>query len=254
MFRKIRIALLLFILFIVAVSTWLSRVRATDWSRTQWLVVYPINGDGHTATQEYIHSLSAATYRPVEEFLTREARHYGLANEQPIEIHLAPQVDAVPPAPPQERRGLAVVWWSLRLRYWVLRHDTFDGPGNMKMYVIYHDPQTTRQVQHSLGLEKGLVGVVNAYADPGMAETNNVVIAHEFLHLVGATDKYDLATDQPVFPQGYAEPERQPLYPQQFAEIMGGRIPLSASKAEMPRHLLGVLVGPQTAREIRWIR
>ncbi len=254
MFRKIRIALLLFVLFFVALSTWLAKARSTDWSRTQWLVVYPINGDGRPATQQYIDGLKADDYLAVEDFLAREGEHYGLTVDRPIEIKLAPQVRAIPPAAPAERSGINVMLWSLQLRYWAWRHDTFNGPGNMKMFVIYHDPEITQHLEHSLGLEKGLIGIVNAFADTRMNETNNVVMAHEFLHLVGATDKYDLATDQPIYPQGYAEPDRQPRYPQEFAEIMGGRIPLTPTTAEMPRHLLGVVVGPETAREIRWIK
>ena len=50
-----------------------------------------------------------------------------------------------------------------------------------------------------------------------------MVIAHEFLHTVGATDKYDPATEQPQFPDGYGEPQRVPLVPTGEAEIMAGR-------------------------------
>lgn len=43
-----------------------------------------------------------------------------------------------------------------------------------------------------------------------------------------------------------------PLHPQRYAELMGGRIPLSASRAEMPGRLGDTLVGPLTAHEIGW--
>jgi hypothetical protein len=56
----------------------------------------------------------------------------------------------------------------------------------------------------------------------------------------------------PQYPQGYAEPYLKPLYPQRRAEIMGGRIPLSAQQAIMPRSLAEVVVGIQTAAEINW--
>ena len=35
-----------------------------------------------------------------------------------------------------------------------------------------------------------------------MTGPNNVVIAHELLHTVGATDKYDPVTDAPRIPDG----------------------------------------------------
>lgn len=254
MARKLRIAILLFILFMVAATTWLTQWRSTNWNRSQWLVIYSVNGDGGTATQDYIHRLGEDSFRSIEEFMAREGAHYGIAIAQPIEIRLAPQVHALPPPPPPSRQPWEVALWSLHMRWWAWRNDSYDGPGNLKMFVVYHDPTQRDRLDHSLGLQKGLVGVVQAFADERQAEQNNVIIAHELLHLFGATDKYDLATNQPLYPIGYAEPDRQPLYPQQFAEIMGGRVPLSPTEAAIPRHLLGVVVGEQTAREIRWIK
>ncbi|GAB4301026.1 MAG: hypothetical protein Kow0096_21540 [Thiohalomonadaceae bacterium] len=254
MFRKIRIAILLFILFMVATTTWLTQWRSTDWSRSQWMVIYPINGDGRATTAAYIDTLGEDSYGAVVEFLAREAGHYGLPVARPIEVRLAPQVHNLPPAPPPSRQPLEVALWSLQLRWWAWRNDSYDGPGNQQMFVVYHDPAHTERVEHSLGLQKGLIGVVHAYASTQQSEQNNVIIAHELLHLFGATDKYDYASNQPLYPVGYAEPDRTPLHPQQFAEIMGGRIPLSEYEAEIPRHLRGVVVGEQTAREIRWIK
>jgi len=109
-------------------------------------------------------------------------------------------------------------------------------------------------VAHSLGLQKGLIGVVNAFASDEQAAQNNVVVAHELLHTVGATDKYDASTNQPTHPGGYAEPDKDPLLPQTFAEIMAGRIPWSTTQSEMPGSLDKVLIGTQTAQEINWLR
>ena len=86
------------------------------------------------------------------------------------------------------------------------------------------------------------------------ADANQVVISHELLHTLGATDKYDLSTNQPLYPQGYAEPYKLPRYPQEMAELMAGRIPVSASQAEQAESLRDVTIGELTAREINWIR
>ena len=118
----------------------------------------------------------------------------------------------------------------------------------------YHNPGFTRSVPHSVGLQQGLVGVVHAFADPDMRGSNNVVIAHEILHTLGATDKYDPATAAPVFPIGYGEPQRVPLYPQAFAEVMAGRKATSRTDSEMPGSLDEVLVGRVTAMEINWVK
>jgi hypothetical protein len=106
-------------------------------------------------------------------------------------------------------------------------------------------------LENSVGMQKGMVGVVNAFADRRQTQTNNVVIAHEFLHTLGATDKYEPASGQPIYPAGYAEPERIPLLPQRYAEIMGGRIARSEEDAMMPMNLRYVVIGPETAQEIR---
>ena len=79
-----------------------------------------------------------------------------------------------------------------------------------------------------------------------------MIIAHELLHTVGASDKYD-TSGEPIYPDGYAEPDLQPLYPQTHAELMGGRIPLSEYNSQMPNYLATVVVGESTAREINWI-
>jgi hypothetical protein len=99
---------------------------------------------------------------------------------------------------------------------------------------------------------KGLIGVVYAFAAPGMNGENNVVIAHELLHTVGAIDKYDLGDDAPRFPDGYGDPAQKPLYPQLTAELMAGRRVLAPGKWQQPMSLDEVVVGPVTALEIRW--
>ena len=140
------------------------------------------------------------------------------------------------------------------MRFWAYRVDTYDGPaGDIRMFVLYYDPATHKQLEESLGLQKGLICVAKTFANWKMEEKNNVVLAHELLHTVGATDKYNLSTGQPIFPEGYAEPDKEPLHPQEEAEIMAGRIPMSETKAQMPKSLWYTIIGPETAREINWI-
>src|SRR5262249_54801397 len=119
-------------------------------------------------------------------------------------------------------------------------------------FVLYYDPERLTRVSHSLGLQKGLIGVVSAFASRAQTAQNDVVIEHELLHTLGATDKYDPRTTQPVFRDGYAEPDRQPVVPQPYAEIMAGRVPLRQIDDEMPGSLNEALIGSKTAREINW--
>ncbi|MEM7402301.1 MAG: hypothetical protein AAF304_10175, partial [Pseudomonadota bacterium] len=82
---------------------------------------------------------------------------------------------------------------------------------------------------------------------------NNIVIAHELLHTVGASDKYG-ANGNPIPPDGLGEPDRKPLYPQRLAEIMAGTVASSATQSKMAKSLKTCVVGNRTAREIGWVR
>lgn len=253
-FRKLRILFLLFILLLVAVSTWLNELRTTDWDRPLVVAIYPINGDSSNASREYIASLSIDDFEPIETFFQQEAAHYGLVLSEPFELLLAPELKEGPPAPPEDRNLPGVMWWSLKMRYWAWRIARSGGPAaDIQMFVLYHDAVANPRLAHSLGLQKGLLGVVHAFGSRQDAGGNRMVIAHELLHTLGATDKYDLESNQPLYPMGYAEPQKQPLLPQELAEIMAGRIPLTPTQAVQPKSLNATLVGAVTAREIRWI-
>ena len=157
-------------------------------------------------------------------------------------------------APPELDPGASLpgrILWSLRARYYAWRVAS-DSLADIEIFVLYHDPEHTYAVPHSLGLQKGLFGIVHAYADRRSDATNAVVVAHEVMHTFGASDKYDLKSTLPIFPQGYADPVAEPRYPQAAAEIMGGRIALAPDEAVMPASLADVVVGPETAAEVNW--
>jgi len=255
MWRALRIAVLLFILATVAQTAWLVRARVAEWQDTLRVVVYPVDADGSPATAEYITALDAGAFHPIETFLRDEAARYSLPLKRPVELRLGPRVVSLPPMPPRDVGPVGAITWSLRLRFWAWRNDRTDGPRpHVRLFVLYHDPARSVRVPHSIGLQKGLLGVVNAFASPSQQGPNNVVIAHELLHTFGATDKYDLATNRPVFPDGFADPARNPPYPQDAAELMAGRIPRSPTQAEMPASLEDTVIGAKTAREINWLR
>ncbi len=95
---------------------------------------------------------------------------------------------------------------------------------------------------------------MHLFAARSQVAQNDIVIAHELLHTFGATDKYDLASDAPRYPEGFAEPAREPRFPQRYAEIMAGRVPLGPQRQVMPDELSQTRIGPATAREIGWSR
>ncbi len=253
-FRNLRILALLLILFFVAMEQLLTQVRSTSWEHPLWVVVYPINASGSQQVDDYIHTLSDASFADVEQFLVDEVARYELPIADPVDVRIGPVVKALPPLPPDTGRMLDIMVWSLKMRYWSYMEDSYDGPKpSIQIFVLYHDPEPNKTLQHSAALQKGMVSVVHAFATEERQGKNNVVIAHEMLHTLGATDKYTFEDSRPIYPYGYAEPNKVPLYPQQLAEIMGGRIPLSETDWEMPDNLQRTLVGPQTAKEIGWL-
>ncbi len=254
-FRQLRILFLLLILFAVAASSLLTRWRTTSWERPLVVALYPVNGDGSEAASDYIARLDRDSFADIESFFEEEAAYYHLLLKQPFELVMGPVLDELPPQPPPQASILGNVAWSLKIRWWAWRVAREQGPpADIQMFLLYFDPQGHPVLRHSLGLQKGLLGMVNLFATRRMAGTNRLVIAHELLHTVGATDKYDPATDLPVYPQGYAEPDRQPLLPQVLAEIMAGRIPVAPGEAVQARSLGQALIGPRTALEIRWLK
>lgn len=253
MFKLFRVVILLFILVVVGSTTLLTKWRSTSWKRPLQVAVYPVNADGRPLTQEYIASLSEASFAPITAFIEREAKHYQQPISEPIRLKFAPQVMQLPPPPP-EGGAFATMLWSLHMRGWAWKNDALPGARpDIRLFVLYHDPAHRSQLPHSLGLEKGQLGVVHAFADQSMAGSNQVIMVHELLHTLGATDKYGPG-GLPIHPDGFAEPNRNPRFPQIHAEIMGGRIPLDPNSAKIPENLKSVLVGETTAKEIGWLR
>jgi hypothetical protein len=249
----LRILILLLVLLTVALSTWQDRYRSTRWREPLYVAIYPIAADESAATSRYMAALDADRFKQIDRFFMRESERYHLKAPEPVRTRLRGELHDRPPQRTPSAGAFATAWWSLRLRFWAWRASGHvNEPEDIRIFVLYHDPALTPQVPHSLGLTKGLIGVVYAFATPEMDGENAVVIAHELLHTVGASDKYLPGTDAPRFPDGYGDPNQVPLYPQRFAEIMAGRRMLSADRWQQAAGLDEVLIGAATALEIRW--
>ena len=252
MFKAIRISILLFILFFVAVSTWLSQARSTDWNNSLWVKIYPISADGSDASNRYIETLETDDFADIEAFIAREVKRHGKTVNRPLRVELGYPIREQPPELEAGSGRIGVMLWSLKMRWWA--SDTAGAQDSIepdvRIFVRYHQPEHLFVLENSVGLQKGMVGIVNAYASRRQRGSNNFIIAHEFLHTLGATDKYDPADGQPTPPDGLAAPDQSPLYPQVKAEIMGGRIALAADDAVVPQSLKYAVIGPLTASEI----
>lgn len=254
MFRFLRIAILLTILLVVAGNQWLTGNRFASWEKPLWVTIYPVLVDADPDIRRYAESLGSGSFQDIGVFLKRQGARYGRRMDNPVVIQVADPLTVLPPALPVESSGLKVALWSLKMRWWSWRHGSQDDliGEDIRMFVLYQKRRSEGPLERSVGIKNGSYGLVNAVASRGMAARNRIVIAHELLHILGAVDKYDFITGQPIAPDGLANPGQSPLYPQEFAEIMGGRVAVSASRWIHPASLGFCVIGAETATEIGW--
>ncbi len=254
MWKKLRISFLLLILAGVAAQAWLDKKRFTHWQVPMDVGIVPIAGDDTKETRAYLDGLTRADLLPIESFFQHEALRLKQPFATPFKITLYPVTERAPPDIPIHIRTLSSMLWSLRIRYyaWSSFRDSMKSRPDIRLFVVYHNPTLSRSIPHSVGIEKGHIGLVHAFAAISENQRNQIVIAHELLHTVGATDKYEATSNAPRYPEGYAQPDQQPRYPQLTTELMAGRRALSETRAQMPTDLDYCLIGPRTAQEIHW--
>jgi len=255
LFKAFRIITLLLIFIALAFYSKTQKLKSRNWTAPLEVVIYPMNSEQNEAVENYIQQLNNDVFKEIDTFFANEAEHYKLIIQQPTKTNLGKIIQIFPPpAPAFPFNTLEAILWSIKLRYWAY-NNTPDDKSNLhrvRVYVYYHEATEDKQLKHSLGLDKGLLSIVHAFASKDQEAQNNIVIAHELLHTVGALDKYD-NNNQPVFPEGYAEPNKDPLFPQLQAEIMAADIPLSQTDSEMAESLDHCIIGKKTATEINWL-
>ncbi len=256
-FKNLRILILIFILCSVALYSKDQRLVTQGWYKPLDIVIYPINAEGTVEIDRYIDELSEKDFAAIDTFMKRESNKFDdVVTSIPTITNLGETVHTLPPKPPTpDANPIKIALWSLKLRWWTMQNtpDNKSNKHRVRIFVLYHETKNNKKLEHSLGLQKGLLGIVHAFASDDQSKQNNVVIAHELLHTVGATDKYDI-TGNPIPPDGLAEPNRDPIYPQRRAEIMAGTVALSTTQFKMAKSLKKCVVGNKTAKEIGWLR
>lgn len=254
-FRNLRILALLLILLFVGLHARHQMVLSRAWERPLDVTIFPINGDDRPETQRYIDSLDRDAFREIDRWLAHQGQRYDLKVSEPILSETGPQVGSLPPMLAAGSGPLETLWWGLKMRFWAWQNtpDSRSNVARVRLFVIYQKGIEGEALPHSLGLQKGLIGVVFVFAEPRQAPQNRVVIAHEFLHTVGASDKYAPGS-LPVEPFGLGNPSQSPRFPQRRAEIMAGHIGLSPTHSRMASGLREVVINPYTAAEINWLQ
>ena len=255
MFRYLRIAILLTVLLVVVGNKYLTENRLSSWQKPLWITIYPVLAESGEDIRRYAENLEADSFRNIGKFLQQQASAYGRVLETPVIMQVARPLTEIPPALPTENSGLNIALWSLKMRWWSWMNGSQDGlaPDDIKMYVLYQKGNANKPLERSVGIKNGGYGVVNAVASRQQAAFNRILITHELLHIIGASDKYNLSTGQPFEPDGLANPDQSPLYPQKRAEIMGARIATSADRWRSPNSLKSCVIGAKTAAEINWL-
>ena len=137
-----------------------------------------------------------------------------------------------------ERKELLLATTDITL--FIYFYDDYDE-SRRKLFLSYDSVATRRS----------RMGIIFAPINYSLLGNTCAVVAHELLHPLGASDKYDGIS---VYPEGYADPGQNPRYPQELAEIMALGIPVGLGRDEPVRDLQECVVGDVTAREMNWVR
>ena len=251
--KSFRVALLLAVL---AGFTWMLVTTRPppppDWDETLKVVIYPYNADGSEAAAGYIAGLRQEDFQPIADFFAGQAAGYQLDLEKQFELALGQEISAAPTGPPASRNLFTRARWGLAVRWWHFRFRDQVNQPDIIVVARYHTPDELPETMHSIAIAAQRLAVAKLVADPRITAYNQVILAHEILHTVGASDLYHPDTGRSIFPEGYADPDQSPRHPQQEAEIMAGRIPVTPFRSVQATDLSQVTIGPATAREIGW--
>lgn len=255
--KAIRVAVLLAVLAIVlvyAAHDVIARRSRNEWQRTLDVAIVVVTEPGTDA------DATAELQRRTPELARRlrdEFRRYRPGAPAPFAfVHYGPvPLGRVAPVVSGEGLGAAARYaWDLRAftRDVDARAGVPTGGFDARVYLVVRPP-TEHAVVEGASEHGGRVGVARVELDHETVELALFVAAHELFHTLGANDHYG-PDGRALLPDGLAEPELSPQFPQRRAEVMARNRPVSATSERRPESLDELGVGPATAREIGWSR
>lgn len=232
-----------------------SRKRRNEWEATLNIAVILL--DEAPVDEDALRALSDRA-AAAEDRLALEHARYQPGRPRPFHFELFGPAH-VSQRPPElggdSLTELLVHTWELR-RY--VHHvdaalgvdrGRFDSRVYTTLRPASSDAKTHVEGQSETG---GRVAQVRVELDASMVDLAWIVITHELLHTLGASDKY-LPGGETRIPEGLADPDRSPRFPQDQVEVMARNRPLAADREVIPTTLAELGVGPLTAREIGWL-
>ena len=255
--KNVRVAVLLAVL--VGVGSWGIRKRQAVGLRRSWIAQLPVAVV--LVSKKPVPRVTVEAWRrgleSLEAFGEAEiARHRGPMHLPPISYRLTdPVVSEPPPLPGPEAVGVTDRA-SAALAFENAAKEIDAKAGVTAADAIVIDVllgEGESAPVEGLAEREGRRGVVQSSAGETELGLELVATLHEVLHCVGAIDKYD-PEGHALVPDGLAEPDKSPLYPQEFGEVMVGEVPVGEKKGRPIRSLAEARVGPVTAREIGWSR
>lgn len=259
-FQRARVAVLLVLL--LAAAGWALGVHRRRDARTAWArpleVAVVLVADGGVPAAD-VETLRDALPR-LEAWFAREHARYGSGGlDAPVRLRVLGPVRPASPLPwPGEADG-----WVARLRYagrLAQALAPLDAQAGLvpravdaRLYAVLGGGADGGAFAEGVGEAGGEVGLVRVAVGGDGATLALTALAHELLHCLGASDKYDGAGHARL-PQGLADPARVPPLPQARAEVMVGEVPLAPGEGRLAEDLDEVAVGPATAAEVGWTR
>jgi hypothetical protein len=254
-----RVFVLLVILIGVLGYAWRDVARRS--SRTEWRrplsVAYVV-----VAAEPLEDGLEAklrAREGALEGRLADEMHRYRSDPALPVLVEIVGPVPLSIAAPPPPKDGgvLAAARYAWDLRGFTRRVDGaagFDASLYDSIVYIVARPRTgPPKMIEGASQFGGRIGVVACEMDGASVDFTLFVATHELFHTLGASDKYG-PDRTPLLPDGLADPEKTPLFPQSHAELMAGTRALATGRAMLPTSLDELVVGELTAREIGWVQ
>ncbi len=254
---RLRLALLVGLLTLTvlwAVHDIRSRRARTEWQRPVEVAVDLVELG---SVNPYAIKALRARFPALEARLAAEYHRYGGRLARPVAFTVFGPVRVDRPPPPDPDSTLSSLARHAYAQWrWTRAVDRGSGlPArrfDSRIYVLAREPQdSARNWVEGSSEQGGRVGVARVDLDTSMVDLAMFVVTHEFFHTLGASDKYD-AAGRALIPGGLVEPDRVPLYPQRYAEVMTRNRVIAAGVERPPESLSELGVGVGTALEIGW--